>query len=294
MSGLGSARREGNGTFLTVAGGFIWDRKAEPDHPEYNTQEYTFNDEKKTRQGAQYADLTGTVKNVYFKTHDKFGENINVKVEAKSGDQYIFSIKTNTKNSQDMMKLLLQTDLSMPIYIAPYDFVGADNRRAQGISFRQNGEKIKLVLADLPEQFSEFPKAGGDKKLIKRFWEDFNDYLVAEVEENVCSQFKAEDAQKAEAPKAVEAKVEEPKAEEPKAETAKVEKPVAEAGKAPSPLEMKKAIRVYMTKNYPKVEMPALSKEDVISWHALVIAGDELPIVVSEEDLDKELNALNV
>ncbi len=61
MAGLGSVS-ESNGTFLSIAGGFIWNRKAGEDDPDFAKQEYVKADKSTgSRQGAQYADLTGMV-----------------------------------------------------------------------------------------------------------------------------------------------------------------------------------------------------------------------------------------
>ena len=178
--GLGSVKEGGRSTFLTIAGGYIWNRKAESDDPNYATQQFNRADGTVgERAGARYADLTGSISKVEFKTHPQYGENLNVTIDS-DGDAFILSISTNNRYSQDMMKCLLVAHLTQPIYVKPYDFVGADKRRAMGISFRQNGEKLTLRVEGTPSQDSAWFKTAGSKN-IKRFFEDLNEWFVNEV-----------------------------------------------------------------------------------------------------------------
>jgi hypothetical protein len=180
MSGLGSVKEGGRSTFLSLAGGYIWDRKAEASNPNYATQSFDRADGTTgERAGARYADLTGLISKVEFKTHPQFGENVNVTISA-NGELFILSVSTNNRYSQDVMKMLLVADLEQPIFIKPYDFVGKDGRRAQGVSFRQNGEKLALRVEGSPSQPGEWFKTAGTKN-IKRFFEDLSDWYVNEV-----------------------------------------------------------------------------------------------------------------
>lgn len=292
MAGLGAVQ-EKNNMYLSVAGGFIWDRKADESNPNYATQEYSRADGTTgTRQGARYADLTGRVIGVEFRTHDKYGESVNVTVDAE-GERFILSISTNNQYSQCFMKALLVMDLEKDLFIKPYDFVGTDKKRAQGISFRQDGEKLNLRI-ETPKEFQkekDFWKSAS-KKQIKRFFEDLSDWFVGEVEEKVVPKLAALTPQT------------EPKSEAPKAESKPKAKPAEEeitseqiaAESLPSPIKMKKAIKAYIAENYEGEEMPSLSKAEVVTWYKLVLAEDELPFpednVVEGSALDEELNAL--
>ena len=82
------------------------------------------------------------------------------------------------------MKALLNADLSQPLFVKPYDFVGKDKKTAMGISFRQNGEKIALRVEGSPSQPGEWFKSAGSKN-IKRFFEDLNEWYVNEVTNKV-------------------------------------------------------------------------------------------------------------
>jgi hypothetical protein len=180
MAGLGTVKEGGRSTFLTIAGGFIWDRKADASNPNYATQEFKRADGTVgERAGARYADLTGNISKVEFRTHPQYGENVNVTITA-NGEDFILSVSTNNRYSQDLMKALLNADLSQSIFIKPYDFVGKDKKRAMGVSFRQNGEKISLRVEGAPTQPGEWFKTAGSKN-IKRFFEDLNEWFVNEV-----------------------------------------------------------------------------------------------------------------
>lgn len=283
--GLGAVKKSDT-TYLVVAGGFIWNKKANSDDPNYATQEWTnAKGEVQERKGAQYGDLTGTVTNVYFKTHDQYGEALYVTLE-DGDDSFTLNIKTNTANSQHMMKALLLADLSKPLFISPYDFVGKDKKRAQGISFKQDGEKIDLKTFVLPDEWKtdkDFWKPSNKKKYT-RFLEDFSDWLVSEIEEKVRPQLGSatqtkKDSSNTDVEKKVEEKVEQ-----------KVEEKVEEPEKVVrvTPLKMKKYLKEYISENYDDKELPTLTKEDLKVWYDLALEMEELPFneESSEEDLD--------
>lgn len=313
MSGLGAVN-ENNSKFLSIAGGFIWDRKAEQNDPNYATQEFQRADGTTgERQGARYADLTGTVTNVVFRVHQQYGESVNVTVNADQ--DYIVSISTNNRYSQDMMKALLKMDFDKTISIKPYDFVGQDKKRAQGISFKQDGQKLDLKVDDAPQAEADFFKTATTKQ-IKRFFEDLSEWYVNEVTEKVIpildakapvkndpkkqdeeqdNDFSEEEENKKEellnkAREARSNKVENPKSEE-KPEEEKV-----------TPLRMKKFVQAYIDENYEGETLPMLTKLELERWYKLAKDMEELPFDeeeneaeherVSDSDLDKQLDEL--
>jgi hypothetical protein len=319
MSGLGSVQNDG-ATFLVVAGGYIWDKKAPESDPNFATQDYEKADKTTgTRRGARYADLTGIITKVAFRTHAEYGESINVTFKA-SKDFYTVSISTNNRYSQDLMKALLVMDLDEPIMMKPYDFIGSDKKRAQGISFKQNGEKLDLKIEDAPSESAEFFKKG-DKKKIKRFFEDLNDWFIAEIEANVIPNIKAsasevDDEEEEEKP-AAKKPAKKSEEEKPAAKKSEEKKPEAKPAKKAEPAKdevgpigMKKAIKAYIKENYEDKEMPALDSKDLKKWYKLVLDEEELPFEdfeeeeeeseeeeedetqMSQEELDAELDAL--
>jgi hypothetical protein len=282
--GLGTVDSN-NGLYLSIAGGFIWNRKADQSDPNYAVQAFVKADKTEgERAGARYADLDGMVVGVEFRTHDEYGQNLNMTFEAND-QRYIISISTNNRYSQDAMKALLNADLTKPIYMKPYDFVGKDKRRAMGISFRQGGEKIDLRVDNVPTKEKEW-FATAAKKDIRRFFEDLNDWFVAEVEEKVCPQFGALP------PKA--------KPEAPTKKVAKEEKaaPKEEVAKA-TPLKMKQALKKYIEENYEGQTLPSLGKEELVTWYNLSVEMEDLPFEdeddsdeVDSDDLDDQLSKL--
>lgn len=289
--GLGTIKNDG-ATYLSIAGGYIWDRKADKADANYKEQEYEKQDKTTgIRSGAAYADLTGRIVKVEFRTHAEYGESVNVTFLA-SEKEYIVSISTNNRYSQDMMKCLLVMDLEKDLFMKPYDFVGQDKKRAQGISFRQDGEKLELKVSDAPTKDADWFKSA-DKKSIKRFFEDLNDWFVAEVEERIVPMVKGSEkpAAKKETKEDAPAKKEVAKKETPK-EAAKP------AGV--TPLGMKKVLKAYIAENYPDQEMPALTGSKLVEWYELALAEEELPFEedeteegeIDEDDLEAQLDAL--
>lgn len=307
MSGLGKVQ-EGGATFLVVAGGYIWDKKAGEDHPDYSTQDFEKADKTTgTRKGARYGDLTGKIVKVAFRTHAEYGESINVTFNA-GGELYTVSISTNNRYSQDLMKALLVMDLEKVLFMKPYDFIDSNKKRAQGISFKQDGEKLDLKIEDAPSEDPEFFKKA-DKKKIKRFFEDLNDWFIAEVEEKVIPFIKNDSEEGAEPEAKPAAKKEDPKPakkEDPKPAAKPVAKkedlkPAEKEESTVSPIAMKKALRAYIAENYEGKELPSLDRETLEEWYNLSLQEEELPFEeeieeeegeLSQEELDAQLNAL--
>ena len=161
----------------------MWNKKEDETHPQFAIQEFKKMDGTVgSRQGARYDSLTGVISGVEIKTHDQYGESIQTKIA--SGDEiFTISISTNNRYSQDMMKALLKLDLSLPVMLRPYDFTNKENKRVQGISFTQNGQKVLLRNDDAP--FNPDVFASGDKRKIKRFFEDLTEWFVNEVTDKV-------------------------------------------------------------------------------------------------------------
>ena len=189
------AREESNSTFLAVAGGYIWDKKAEESHPNYSTQDYETSDGVKQRKGARFNSLLGKIVDVKIGEHDKYGDSIQVTVLSDE-ERYIVSISVNNRYSQDMLKMLLKVDFSKDVLMTPYDsnnFKNSRGARNQGISFKQDGEKINLRNDDAPFKDSEWFKTA-NKKAKKRFFEDLTEWFLDEVRENVINNYFSEDS----------------------------------------------------------------------------------------------------
>tara|TARA_R110000796_G_scaffold134716_3_gene250519 strand:+ start:6968 stop:7870 length:903 start_codon:yes stop_codon:yes gene_type:complete len=296
--GLGSASQE-RSMFLSVAGGFIWNRKAEKDDADYKEQTFDRADGTQgVRTGARHDHLTGTIVGVEFKTHEKYGQNLNVTVESE-GERYVLSISTNNQYSQSFMKALLLIDLQKSLFIKPFDFTGQDGKRAQGISFRQDGEKIDLKKVVTPASFQKdksFWKQAS-KKDIKRFFEDLTDWFVAEIQESICSKFKPLEpivSKDKLQPTTSEKPVEESQVEQ--SENISIKK-VESAEVRPSAIKMKRFLKEYIHENYSEQEqLPRLTKEQVEVWYDLAKSEEELPFEsdnsVGDDELKGELSAL--
>jgi hypothetical protein len=216
----GTDDSKGNVTFLSVAGGYIWDKSVEKGHKLFKVQEYAkLEGEVGSRQGARYDALSGIVTDVNFEEHEQYGESIRVSINSE-GVGYIISIQTNNRNSQDFMKALLKMNFQKELLIAPYDtnnWSKKQPKRNQGIKFTQGGEKIDLRNDDAPFETKEFFDTASQKKK-KRYFDDLTEWFVDKVKELV-------DTIEFLSPKVDEKTEEEaPEKEAPKKETPKKEK----------------------------------------------------------------------
>lgn len=292
MSGLGAVQKT-DGTYLSIAGGYIWDRKmVDKEDPNYATQIFIRADKTEgKREGGQYGDFTGKLIGVEFKVHDEFGQSVNVTVEA-GDEKFIISVSTNNRYSQDFMKALLKMDLDKQFHMKPYDFVDKDGKRAQGIVFRQDGEKIVLrnESKDMPSKDSDWFKTA-TKKDKRRFFEDLTEWFVAEVEEKVCPHFKNKPVAKQKPKAGLGSAIEEI--------SEKTEEKEKDVPKKVTPLKMKQALKAYITENYEGKELPKLSREELEVWYNLSQIMEELPwpkaapdAEVKKSDLDDALESL--
>lgn len=293
--GLGTREEGGNATYLVIANGAIWDKKADSTNVNYKEEEWTNTDgDKKVRKGARYNTLSGIVTNVYFKTHEQYGEALYVTLEDE-GESFILNIKTNTANSQHMMKALMVADLNKELLIDPYDFEPKGQKRRRGISFKQDGEKLDLWSYQLPEEwaYDADKMASMTDKKKKRWFEDFSDFLVGEVEEKVIPNLTKGGSEDLNTTNETPNKPN----EEEETNGKVVEK---EAPKKITPLKMKKFLKDYIKENYDNKELPTLTKEELIVWYNLALEMEELPFPsseleeaeVEEDDIDAQLEAL--
>lgn len=282
--GLGTVSNGSNGLFLSIAGGFIWNRKADEDDPNFAKQEYEKADGSKgERRGARYADLTGVITNVLFRSHDEYGDNINVYVES-DGETYILSVGLGSRNINGILKMLLVADLSKPVFIKPYDFIGKDKKRSVGISFRQDGEKLDLKINGGPRKDKEWFE-NASKRDVKRFFEDVVDHFVDRVKSEIIPKFKNDE------------KVEESEGKKSSKNPTKKEEISSDKMVKETPLKMKKFLRAFITENYEDKELPSIKGEELVKWYNLALNEEELPFLDSEaevdqDDLDAQINGL--
>ncbi len=295
MAGLKGAAGNGNvgTTYLSIVNGKIWDKTVkDSNHPFYKTETFVKPDETEgTREGAAYLELSGTIISVLACREQKFGDYLEVEIDAGEEKTYTISAKRNARTSQDLMKFLLMGDLSKEVVIKPYDFTNKDTgKRVNGTNFFQDGKKVMtrdFVGDGMPVQEEDFWKNAASRK-IKKYFYDLDEWLGDEITERiepllveVKKEFLAKRKVETEAPKEVEA-------EAPKEEV-----------KRPSVIAMKKVIKAYIAENYEGKTIPKLTKDEVPTWYDLAVAEDELPFEnevedaeVSEDSITDELNDL--
>lgn len=305
MSGLGQVTESGV-IFLGIAGGYVWDKKADEKHGAYAEQKFTNMDGSEgVRKGARYADISGKIVEIKFSTHPQYGENINLTIDA-GDDRYIVAVKTSNRYSQDIMKALLLADLESLVRIKPYAFPDRVTQKlVQGCNIFVAGEKLDLKALEvmLPQgcktedDVKNFFKTA-DKKKVLRYFDDLSDWLKAEILETVVPSMKP--IEKKEGKPAVhkpapEAKteVEETEGQENESEegdTKAEETPVEETKVVLTPLKMKQALRAYSSANYDGREIPkTLAGAELVKWYDLSVAGEELPFEDNEGSDDSEV-----
>ena len=300
MAGLGKSSNEET-IYLGIAGGKVWRKlddngnKITKDHPDYREQEYEFSGETRVRSGAQYDNFTGTVFRVEIKDGN-YGEQLLVGMIDDKGDSYTFSLGTNNRNSQNFFSALLVMDFSQPLHIRPYDFEGRDaetkkpnGKRVVGISFFQDGQKLDLSAVEgVPKADDELYKSG-NRKQIKRFFEDLNDWYVEQVNMKVVPRLIENTPSKNNVSNTIIKQgvndseiIKKNKSEIPSKSTPNNEVKL-------TPIKMKKAIREYIDENYGEgFSLPSGVKgEELRRWYDLALEGEELPFQDFENDTQR-------
>lgn len=312
MSGLGQVTESGV-IFLGIAGGFVWDKKADESHGAYSEQKFSRVDGTEgVRKGAKYADITGKIVEIKFPVHQQYGEHINLTIDA-GDDRYIVALKIGNRYSQDIMKGILLGDIEKPFRIKPFAFPDKENptKIVQGCNIFQDAEKIDLKGLEVikpegctsDEDVKNFFKTATPKKR-DRYFDDLNEWLKAEILEEVVSGMP--EAPRKEGKPAVNkpkpAPTAKPEETESEAEAKATEVVEQEAPKPLTPLKMKQALRAYSAENYEGREIPkTLAGAELIQWYDLSVAGEDLPwsdeegsdaSEVKPKDISSQLDAL--
>lgn len=173
-------------TYLSIAGGFIWDKKADSSHPAYKEQEWKdLKGGSNIRKGAAYKSYSGKISDVGFSSHESYGDSLLVTFDS-DGEKFVFSIPMNKRNSQDFLKAILKIDLNKDVKVSPYYFE-KDGKTRQGINFYQNNEKVDTFNLEI-EGF-EFKSgewfAKAKKSQITMYFLSLTEILQEKVEEKI-------------------------------------------------------------------------------------------------------------
>lgn len=290
-------RSNNRGIYLSIAGGFVWNKRADETDPNFSEQEYPKQDGTKgIRKGACYKDVTGKIVNVYFSSHKEYGDQMAIALE--DGDEkYIIQLGVDNRICSDMMKMLLKIDRDKLVTIKPYDFVGDAGKRITGLTIYQDGNKIPLRIDEAPFKDAEWFKTVS-KREMKRFFEDVTDYFVQRVKAEVIPAYAEAQKEIKETETApVKGKIIEPAPEEVAEERPAVtSEPVQKA----TPLKMKRSLTKYISENFPGKSLPMLTPDELIKWYDASLRYEELPFEeapvkeasANGADLEDQLNKL--
>jgi len=88
-----------------------------------------------------YQDLSGTITKVDM-FEGKYGKNILLSMKDDDGE-FVVSLGTSSNFGEDMLKKLLNIDLTKEVKLAPYSFIDETTKKAKkGVTVTQDGVKI--------------------------------------------------------------------------------------------------------------------------------------------------------
>lgn len=145
-----------------------------------------------------FKDVSGMITKVGFYEGD-YGKQLQLTIEDGDEKPVVLSLSTSQNYGEDMMKKLLNIDLSKPVKLAPYSFTDDKGKLRKGISVIQEEVKIKNYFYDeakgkningYPEP--KMPK--GKKTLSKDEWKLYFMQARMFLIEKITEHFKIEES----------------------------------------------------------------------------------------------------
>jgi hypothetical protein len=121
-----------------------------------------------------------------------YGTNVNVSIKDSNDEEFILSLKANSKYGEDFLHKLPNIDMTKEITIKPYDFE-SDGRRNTGVSLTQGETKIGNAfnfknasgewesVEGYPQPDAKTKEKGGEKWTI--FFAMRRDWLIEHLTE---------------------------------------------------------------------------------------------------------------
>lgn len=122
----------------------------------------------KTVHEEAYKGWQGLITKMEFRSHDEFGDFLNVTMSDEDGNAVI-QLKLSSGTCNAFMKMLPNIDLSQPVTLSPTQTIEGDKKRS-GMFANQNGQAIKWYYTrDNPNGLPELKKV---KIKGKETWDD--------------------------------------------------------------------------------------------------------------------------
>jgi hypothetical protein len=169
-------------------------------------REYETSDGKKgVKHELIYTKIEANIVDVSFKDGD-YGMSLHLKFKDQEGNEVIVSVNTASNFGEDAMKKLPNIDFTKKVTMSPFSFIDEKDRSVKGVTFWQNGEKVKNYFKnDEKELINGFPKpdadtSGYDKDDWKMYFITVRKFLVKHIQENIIPKFSVSHAKDVEYP----------------------------------------------------------------------------------------------
>jgi len=168
---------------IRVVGG-KFAQQCNPDTPKAQKREYERKDgTKAVKYELVYTNWEGKVTDVSFRDSDFGEECINLMEDVK------IILNTNSSYFTDFAKKLPAIDLTKPVKLHPYS-MEINDKKTNGMSIQQNGEKLKSVYWDLVNQkvLGGFPEVNRQEAAEKKsYWKiyflEVEEFLIKKLKE---------------------------------------------------------------------------------------------------------------
>lgn len=143
-----------------------------------------------------YSELIGKITKIDFYEGD-YGRQLQVMVTDNNDKPVVLSLSTSSNYGEDMMKKLINVDLTKTVKIVPYSFVDDKKKNKKGITIWQHikddgkAEKIKNYFYDEDEKknINGFPEPKKLKKPLttdqwKLYFGEVREFLVEKIIEH--------------------------------------------------------------------------------------------------------------
>lgn len=132
--------------------------------------------EKMIKHEMVYTELSGMITNISFRDGE-YGKSLQLTISENGEDDIVLSILTSSPFGEDMLKKILNIDMTKRVRLVPYSFLDDNSKSRKGITVYQDGNKIKSYFQEGEGKetvningYPDAPKAKAGKTISSDEW----------------------------------------------------------------------------------------------------------------------------
>lgn len=132
--------------------------------------------EKMIKHEMVYTELSGMINNISFRDGE-YGKSLQITIIENDEDYVVLSVLTSSPFGEDMLKKILNIDMTKRVRLVPYSFLDDNGKNRRGITVYQDGIKIKSYFQEGEGKetvningYPDAPKAKAGKTISSDEW----------------------------------------------------------------------------------------------------------------------------